>query len=115
MNFLLGGLYMATIRKSLAQQEPIWLRNGQHMLRKEFHRAFCKMPGSYRAELIGGVVFEPSPVSSTRSDGHVNLIYLLETYARATPGTRTTVDATVMLSDEDEVQPDLTLRILTEY
>ncbi|HEY9786722.1 MAG TPA: Uma2 family endonuclease [Candidatus Obscuribacterales bacterium] len=80
------------------------------MSRAEFHYAYERMPEDYRAELIGGVVFEPSPLSWSHGSNHINLGFLLETYARSTPGTEVGDNATVFLSAEDEVQPDLVLR-----
>lgn len=88
------------------------LRNGDRMSRREFHFAYSRMPGNYRAELIGGVVFEPSPVSYSHAEYHSELNFLLKTYSVKTPGTGVVDNATVMLSEEDEVQPDVTLRLL---
>lgn len=82
------------------------------MTREEFHRAYCEMPEDYRAELIGGIVFEPSPVSYPHGRNHVRLSFLLESYAEATFGTEVADNATLKLSDDDEVQPDLLLRIV---
>jgi len=69
------------------------------------------MPDSYRAELLGGIVFEPSPVSYAHGQSDGDLTWLLREYAGATPGTGVAHNVTVMLSDDDEVQPDLILRI----
>jgi hypothetical protein len=40
------------------------ITNGDHMKQPEFHRLYSSMPEDYRAELIGGIVFEPSPLGS---------------------------------------------------
>ena len=89
---------------------PRIIYNGDHMTRRQFHLMYCDMPDGYRAELIGGVVFEPSPVSSVHSEFHLDLGYILRRYSRYTPGVRGGDNGTVILSDEDEVQPDLYLR-----
>ncbi|HEY9870532.1 MAG TPA: Uma2 family endonuclease [Candidatus Obscuribacterales bacterium] len=90
------------------------LHNGDRMTRAEFHRVYSAMPEDYRAELIAGMVFEPSPVSYPHGKVHSRLGHLFEVYTATTPGTEIAVDATVMLSEEDEVQPDLMLRIVRE-
>lgn len=87
------------------------LHNGDRMMRSEFHVAYSQMPQGYRAELIGGIVFEPSPVSYSHGKSHLELGCLLKTYARLTPNTEVAADATLILGADDEVQPDLVLRI----
>lgn len=87
------------------------LHNGDCFIRSEFHSLYEQMPEGYRAELLGGIVFEPSPLSWSHSEWHVQLGYLLQTYAINTPRVAVGDNATVMLSEEDEVQPDLILRI----
>lgn len=91
------------------------LCNGDRMLQPEFHTAYQQMPEGYRAELIGGIVFEPSPLGYPhgRSDSRLN--YLFETYVIATPGVEAASNATVILGDEDEVQPDLVLRVANRH
>lgn len=87
------------------------LNNGDHMQQPEFHRLYEAMPEGYRAELIGGVVFEPSPVSYEHSVNDGRLSYLLHHYAALTPGLESGGNGTVILGPEDEVQPDVMLRI----
>lgn len=90
---------------------PLLLHNGDRMKRAEFHRAYSQMPENYRAELIGGIVFEPSPLGYPHGENHSRLGCLFDTYSIYTPGTSTADNVSVFLSDEDEVQPDLVLRI----
>lgn len=92
-------------------QMPPYLRPGDCMLRQEFHRLYTQMPDGYRAELLGGIVFEPSPVSVLHGDHHAHLNHLLWVYATHTPHVNATNNASVFLSDEDELQPDITLRL----
>lgn len=102
---------MATARKG----SELYLRNGDCMLRSEFHRRYSEMPEGYRAELIKGIVFEPpSPVSYWHGDYHAQLIFLLKTYAMQTPNVGLADNSSVFLSEEDEVQPDLMLRLLQD-
>ncbi|HEY9870195.1 MAG TPA: Uma2 family endonuclease [Candidatus Obscuribacterales bacterium] len=106
---------MATASKQLEESRPERLYNGDRITQKEYHRIYCQMPEDYRAELIGGIVFEPSPATYFHGSHLSHLAYLLESYSVATPGTGVAGDATLILSDEDEPQPDLMLRISEEH
>ncbi len=101
---------MATARQRQAEERVLRLYNGDRMKRQEFHIAYCQMPESYKAELIGGIVFEPSPLGWPHGKNTLSLGYLLKKYTIRTPGTEVGENATVFLSEDDEVQPDLTLR-----
>ncbi len=101
-------------RRVHEQDSPVLLRTGDRMTRKEFHRAYSQMPENYRAELIGGIVFEPSPLGYAHGENDVRLSFLLEMYSMHTPGTGVAGNVTVILGEEDEVQPDLILRITEE-
>lgn len=92
-----------------------WLHCGDKMAQPEFHKAYCAMPEEYRAELIGGMVFEPSPLSLEHSDIHGYLVAVFLAYAGRTKGLHAGDNATVILGPEDEVQPDAFLRILPGY
>lgn len=98
-------------RSTNRDSQTIALCNGDRMLQSEFHTAYEQMPDGYRAELIGGIVFEPSPLGYSHGTNDIRLSYLLETYVIATPGVEAASNATVILGDEDEVQPDLVLRV----
>lgn len=84
------------------------------MTRAQFHSLYSQMPEGYRAELLGGVVFEPSPLSWSHSKHNASLSYLFMTYSKHTPGTEVGENATLILGEDDEVQPDLILRIREE-
>lgn len=90
------------------------LFNGDQMNQAEFHTAYAQMPPGFKAELLGGIVFEPSPVSYTHGTYHLDLAHLLAEYGRATPGVSAADNVTVILGEEDEVQPDALLRISPE-
>jgi len=91
------------------------LFRGDRMTQKEFHSAYDEMPDGYRAELIAGLVHEPSPLGLPHGTIHSRLNSLLDAYTAITPGLQLADNATVILSKEDEVQPDLILRILPQY
>ncbi len=109
-----GGLQVATVPRRSEQPYAVRLYNGDRMMREEFHGIYCQMPEDYHAELIGGIVFEPSPVSYSHGTRHADLAHWLRTYSIATPETELADNATLILGDEDEVQPDLMLRISDE-
>jgi Uma2 family endonuclease len=89
--------------------------NGDKFTQLEFHKAYSNMPESFRAELIAGMVHEPPPPSLVHSEEDNLISTLLGLYSIHTPGTQAGNNGTVVLSDEDEVQPDSFLRILPEY
>lgn len=84
------------------------------MTQKEFHRLYEQMPEDYRAELIGGIVYEPSPLGWDHGRSQPYLNAALLAYAGRTPGLEVGENGTAILSNEDEVQPDLILRISPE-
>jgi Uma2 family endonuclease len=94
---------------------PTLLVNGERMKQSEFHRRYEACPEKEKWELIGGKVYMTSPLSLTHSDYDDEIGYVLGTYRRATPGTQVTHNATAILGEESEPQPDLGLRILPEY
>jgi hypothetical protein len=94
---------------------PADLQNGDKMTREEFHRAYELAPRHFRAELIGGVVYVPSPLRRRHSTHHNRLGMLFSLYELSTPGTEAGDNATVILGEESEPQPDLYLRVLPEF
>lgn len=91
------------------------LHSGDHMTREEFHRIYEQMPKDFKAELIGGIVYVSSPLRRPHGTHHLALGILLGNYALDTPGVEAGDNATVLLGEEEEPQPDLFLRILPEY
>ncbi|MGC1273508.1 MAG: Uma2 family endonuclease [Planctomycetaceae bacterium] len=85
------------------------------MSREEFHRLYEQTPDHFKAELVGGTVYVASPVSLLHSRPHSFLHNALLSYESRTPGVQTLDNATVLLADESEPQPDLALRILPEH
>jgi Uma2 family endonuclease len=90
------------------------LENGDQLTRPEFERRYEAMPHLKKAELIGGVVYMPSPVRH-RGHGleHIALSTWLGVYTAATPGIEASDNATVRLDLDNEPQPDVLLRITT--
>src|SRR5437870_6048326 len=91
------------------------LQNGDRLTQAEFHRRYEACPGDAKFELIGGIVFMPSPQRERHSDYDDEVGYLFGTYRRSTIGVIAIHGATTILGQESEPQPDLGLRILEAY
>jgi Uma2 family endonuclease len=80
--------------------------------RDEFERRYEAMPHVKKAELIEGVVYMPSPVSSKEhGDPHFVTVTWLGVYSAKTPGVEGSDNATIKLDWDNEPQPDAHLRI----
>ncbi len=73
------------------------------------------MPELKKAELLEGSVYMPSPVHRSHSKAHVEVLEWLLAYRAATPGIQVDIDATVRLTPQNEVQPDVLLRLDSEH
>src|SRR5687768_8778656 len=94
------------------------LRNGDHLTREEFHRRYEAMGEGVRAELIEGIVYlwsSPHMPSRVSIDCHcapyADLVGWMAYYRSRTPGLIHGGDATVLLDDIGEPQPDVLLGI----
>jgi len=101
--------------RSLGKDQLPPLHNGDRMTQPEFHKRYQLDPRDKSFELVGGIVYMTSPLSTPHSRYHEELGYLMGTYRRATAGVELLPEATTILGEESEPQPDLSLRILTEY
>lgn len=93
---------------------PEVLREGDRLNSEEFLRRWEAIPDLKQAELIGGVVFMPSPVSHIHGLMHGRLSGWLCAFVDATPGCEMSLESTWRMTDESVPQPDLSLRILPE-
>jgi Uma2 family endonuclease len=91
------------------------LVEGERLDQRTFHARYEAMPPHVRAELVGGIVYMPSPLGVPHGRHHGLLMTWLGTYAAETPGTDVLNNATTILNDENEPQPDGNLIILPEY
>ncbi len=94
---------MAT--SSIQKKLPL-LEAGDHLDQTTFHALYKKMPASLHAELIGGVVRVPSPLSQEHGLSHALMMAWLVNYAIATPGTQAGDNMTTILGNTSEPQPD---------
>lgn len=90
------------------------LAAGDKLTREEFLRRWEANPSIKRAELIGGIVYLPSPVKTEHGDTEGDIGVWLGTYRVATPGTDSGHNTTSFMID-DAPQPDVNLRILEDY
>jgi Uma2 family endonuclease len=87
---------------------------GDCLTQQEFLRRYESMPHIRKAELIGGIVYMPSPVSIDHSENDNPIATWMGVYAAYTPGTKAGSNATWRML-QDAPQPDDHLRILPEY
>jgi Uma2 family endonuclease len=84
---------------------------GEHLDQPTFHERYEAMPPSTRAELVGGVVYMPSPLRDDHGETDHSVSYWLVHYRRFTPGLRSGANTTTKLGVYGEPQPDSQLRI----
>ena len=100
---------VTTIRDT---QATLPLENGDRLTRDEFEQRYQDMPHLKKAELIEGVVYLASPVRVKKhGQPHHDLITWLGTYRALTPGVMGCDNTTVRLDADNELQPDVLLRI----
>jgi Uma2 family endonuclease len=87
------------------------LEAGQRLDQPTFHERYEAMPPSTRAELIGGIVHMPSPLSEDHGQSSCNISGWIFHYRRFTRGLRSAGNATDVLGDFGELQPDHVLYI----
>jgi Uma2 family endonuclease len=88
------------------------LVEGERLDQPTFHALYEGLPPGVRAELIGGVVYMPSPVGRAHGRAQIPLVVWLDYYAENTPGIEVLDNTTTILSWKSEAQPDLLLRVL---
>jgi Uma2 family endonuclease len=90
------------------------LADGQRLNQAEFMRRYELTPPGFKAELIGGVVHVPSPLSRPHGRSTIDSSTWLGWYLARTPGVEALNDATTLMDDLGVPQPDSQLRILPE-
>lgn len=92
------------------------LQAGDRLSGAEFERRYRAMPDVNKAELIEGVVYMPSPVSTgNHAAPHFDLIAWLGLYRAATLGVQGGDNGTLRLDLDNRPQPDVFLRILPDF
>jgi Uma2 family endonuclease len=104
---------MSTVERPKRRTPPP-LEAGQRLDQATFHERYEAMPPNTKAELVGGMVYMPSPLSDDHGEQDNDVSGWLFLYKVATPGLRSPNNATVKLDDLGEPQPDCQLRIPAE-
>ncbi len=91
------------------------LVNGDRMKQPEFHRRYLAYPDNTKFELIGGIVYMTSPLRWTHGNYSQQVSLVFGLYGAATAGVEGGDNATIILGEESEPQPDIALRIVSEY
>lgn len=102
-------------RRPIRQSAIPPLVNGDRLTQPEFHRRYEAMPSHVRAELIGGIVYMASPPRMPYGRTSYLLATIFGVYEGSTPGIEGMDNATAILADDSEPQPDLALRLLPAY
>lgn len=101
--------------KKLSPAEAMFLlENGATMDQPTFHELYKLTPEGFKAELIGGTVFVASPVSGFHAAPHAKLVAWMILYMDATPGVDVYDNATNILENAGEPQPDAALVLSPE-
>src|SRR5271163_2423763 len=100
---------MATVEQLVQPLEA-----GDRLNREDFLRIWEAHPEIKRAELIGGIVYMPSPLAVDHGDMEGDVGGWAFYYKSHTPGTAAGHNTTSFIL-EDSPQPDVNLRILPEY
>jgi Uma2 family endonuclease len=91
------------------------LYSGDRLTRAEFHRIYESTPDDFKAELVGGIVYVASPLKIEHAKNHPALASVFFAFEAATEGVEMGDNATILLGDGAEPQPDLCMRILPEF
>jgi Uma2 family endonuclease len=86
--------------------KPVILESGDHLTQAEFHRLYCARPDIKKAELVEGVVYVASPVRLLHGEPHGFVMTWLGSYRATHIELRLGDNTTVILDDDNEVQPD---------
>ncbi len=94
--------------------DPPPLQAGDRLTRAEFMRRWELHSEIKFAELIGGIVYMPSPLTRLHGVTDGTVATWLGTYRAYTPGTESGSNATTLMEGDEAPQPDEYLRILPE-
>jgi Uma2 family endonuclease len=104
---------MATAKPLRSKRLPP-LENGDRLDQPTFHARYQAMPEDCRAELIGGIVYMPSPQKIPHSKAQQLVVRWLDEYAEVTPGTEALLNNTQILGPDSEPEPDACLFVAPE-
>lgn len=90
------------------------LEPGDHLDQRTFHERYEAATEHVSAELVGGVVYMPAALRRDHGRIHSQVNAWLMSYELATEGTCVFDNASVILADDSEPQPDASLLVLPE-
>ncbi|MGP0063471.1 MAG: Uma2 family endonuclease [Isosphaeraceae bacterium] len=102
---------MSTVERTRMPRILPPLENGQQLDQPVFHERYAAMPPETRAELVGGIVYMPSPMRLDHGKPSRFVAGWLFQYEGQTPGVEGADGATVKLDRKGEPQPDHLLLI----
>lgn len=105
---------LSSVRRRRSREIPP-LHNGDRLTQAGFHRRYEACPEDARFELIEGIVVMASPVGLAHSQYHGSLVQAAGWFETSTAGVALSVEGTVILDDESEIQPETSLFILPEF
>jgi Uma2 family endonuclease len=91
------------------------LHNGDRLGADEYLIRYRAMPEEVKAELIEGVVYMASPVSTFHGNPHADMVWWLGAYRLATPGTLVADNTTAQLDPRNVPQPDAALYVAPAF
>lgn len=98
----------APVRPSIAVPP---LEMGDHLDQPTFHARYEAMPKGFRAELIGGMVYVPSPLRQPHGRTHAHVTAWLTIYHSRVPGATAADNSTNILGPDSEPQPDVLMTL----
>jgi Uma2 family endonuclease len=93
---------------------PPLLREGDRLTREEFLRRWELLPDLKHAQLLEGIVYLASPISTRHGSYHYDFIGWLGYYTARIPAFQGAADGTTLM-EQDAPQPDIALRILPAF
>src|ERR1051325_4981915 len=96
-------------RRASISRMPPPLQNGDRLSSHEFLRRYEAMPEIKKAELVQGVVYMGSPVSTEHGEPDGLIQGWFAVYAANTPGVKFYTNVTVILGPSNTPQPDACL------
>lgn len=89
-----------------------WLEPGDHLDQAAFHTRYQAMPPDIKAELVEGMVHIPAALKREHGRHHGLVIHWLYAYEDHTSGVEVYDNATTIMGEQSEPQPDASLIIL---
>ena len=107
-------IHSQIVREQNVQEVYPPLEAGDHLNQVDFHTRYERMSEDFKAELIAGVVYVHSSLKRAHGRSHSLLMRWLGCYEDDTPGVEAYDNATTIMGEDSEPQPDGCLIILPD-